>query len=321
LLALLLLVGLWLLPAGPAQAQTCSAAMTPMLFSAVSPVRGVAVNTTATLTVTCNWPSVTLTPTALACVNLGTGTTSTSQNPRTLGNGANRLQYRLAGNTSYNPLWGSTATSTTPISVVLSKPLTGTSASQQVVVNGQVLANQFTVPTVGNDTTSYTESFAGVATVNYSFYLLVQPACASLAVGSSFTPSVSASVVNDCLITATPMDFGPHGLLTGTLTAGSSLSVRCTNNDAYRIALNGGMHGTVAARNMQLSGGNALVAYQLFTDAGRTIPWGDGLQGTSMVGNTGTGNAQVINVYGSVTAQNTPVPGSYMDTVTATVYF
>jgi spore coat protein U-like protein len=117
------------------------------------------------------------------------------------------------------------------------------------------------------------------------------------------------------------MDFGTAGLLTGTLTSTSSVNVRCTNNDAYRIALNGGSNGSVTARNMVVSGGTAKVAYQLYTDANRTIPWGDGTQGTSMVGNTGTGNVQAITVYGSISPQTAPTPGNYMDTVMATVYF
>ncbi|OZI18931.1 hypothetical protein CAL26_14765 [Bordetella genomosp. 9] len=304
-----------------ADAQTCSAAMTPITFPAVSPIRGAPVSTTATLTVTCNWTLVSLAPNALVCVNLGTGSASISQNPRTLGNGANRLQYRVAGNTAYSPLWGSTATSTTPISVTLAKPALGTSASANVTVNAQVLGNQFTVPTVNNATTAYTESFGGTATVNYGYYLLGAPTCASLAAGGTFTPTITANVINDCTISATPMNFGTQGLLDRQVDAVSTLNVQCTNSDAYRIALNGGNNGTVTNRRMLRAGGTQTVDYQLYTDSSRSIPWGDGTAGTAMVENTGTGASQSVTVYGRVRAQTSPVPGAYADTVTATIYF
>jgi spore coat protein U-like protein len=36
---------------------------------------------------------------------------------------------------------------------------------------------------------------------------------------------------------------------------------------------------------------------------------------------TGNGNAQVISVYGQVPAQTSPAPGTYSDTITATIVF
>ncbi|ALM84162.1 spore coat U domain-containing protein [Bordetella sp. N] len=324
LLALTLLLAFFAcVPA--AQAQTCSAAMTPLAINSVSPVRGTSYTGSATLTVTCTWGLINLAPNAQVCVNLGTGTNSTSQNPRTLGNGSNRLQYRIAGNAGYSPLWGSTATSTTPISLVLTQPALGTTASANITINAQTLASQFTVPTVGDAATTYTESFAGVATLAYSYYLLGSPpACSTLTPQTTFTPTITASVINDCLISANTMNFGTTGLITAERRTTSLLTVQCTNNASYRIALNGGSNGTVTARNMLRSGGTAtqVIPYQLYTDSGYSIPWGDGTAGTAMYSAIGNGLAQPVTVYGRVAPQATgPVPGTYNDTVQATIYF
>ena len=72
---------------------------------------------------------------------------------------------------------------------------------------------------------------------------------------------------------------------------------------------------------MQRAGGGGTVGYQLYVDAAHTTPWGDGTAGTSMATGGGTGNQQVVNVYGVVPAQTTPAPGNYSDTITATISF
>lgn len=61
--------------------------------------------------------------------------------------------------------------------------------------------------------------------------------------------------------------------------------------------------------------------YQLYTDAGHTHAWGDGTGSTTVATGTGTGNPVAIQVYGLVPAQSTPMPGSYSDTITATISF
>jgi spore coat protein U-like protein len=109
--------------------------------------------------------------------------------------------------------------------------------------------------------------------------------------------------------------------LKSALSASSSITTRCTNGDSWRIALNGGSSGNVAARQMQRVGGGGAVNYQLYSDSSFTTAWGDGTGGTSMVTGTGTGNQQVISVFGRVPAQTTPQPGNYSDTITATITF
>ncbi len=47
----------------------------------------------------------------------------------------------------------------------------------------------------------------------------------------------------------------------------------------------------------------------------------DGTSGSSTVSGTGTGTSQTIPVYARVLPQSTPTPGSYSDTIIATVTF
>jgi spore coat protein U-like protein len=60
--------------------------------------------------------------------------------------------------------------------------------------------------------------------------------------------------------------------------------------------------------------------YALYSDVTRAINWGD-TGGTGLITGTGSGSAQSIPVYGRmVTGQLSP-PGTYADTITATVTF
>jgi spore coat protein U-like protein len=137
----------------------------------------------------------------------------------------------------------------------------------------------------------------------------------------TFAFSANANVVNNCNISATSVAFGATGVLASALSATGSITAQCTNGDSFRIALNGGASGNVAARAMQRSGGGASVGYQLYLDAAHGSAWGDGTGGTATATGTGTGAQQVFTVYGQVPAQTTPAPGSYSDTITATISF
>nr|WP_238535649.1 MULTISPECIES: spore coat U domain-containing protein [Paraburkholderia] len=296
-------------------AQTCTASPSALSFGNVSPISLSAVAATGSVTVQCTWPAVTLTPSVQVCLNMG-GTT-----PRHLSAGSNQLQYDLYQDAAHSLAWGSSTLGTTPISLTLEKPVSGTTASATVNFYGQIAANQPAVPTTGNSSTSYSQTLSQTS-LTYAFFLLLGPTCASLTTSAgSFGFTVNATVVNNCLISATNIAFTSTGVLSSALNATGAITARCTNGDAYRIALSSGSSGNVAARQMQRSGGGGTVNYQLYTDSGHTSAWGDGTAGTTMATGTGSGNALSINVYGRVPAQSTPMPGSYSDTITATITF
>jgi len=298
-----------------ASAQTCTASPSALSFGSVSPINLSAVAATGSVTVQCTWPALTLTPNVQVCLNMG-GTT-----PRYLSIAGNQLRYDLYQDAAHSLAWGSTALGTTPISVTLAKPVSGNTASATVNFYGQIAANQPTVPTTGNASTTYSQTLSQTS-LSYGFYLLLEPGCAALTTSAgSFGFTVNATVVNNCLISATNIAFTSTGVLSSALNASGAITARCTNGDAYRIALSSGSSGNVAARQMQRSGGGGTVNYQLYTDSAHTSAWGDGTAGTTMATGTGSGNAVSINVYGRVPAQSTPMPGSYSDTITATITF
>jgi spore coat protein U-like protein len=112
------------------------------------------------------------------------------------------------------------------------------------------------------------------------------------------------------------------GTYTGVAATGtSSVTVTCTNSTTYNVGFSagGGTGAIVTARAMTGPAG-AQLGYSLFSDSGRTVNWGQTV-GTDTVGGTGNGNAQVTSVYGSVAAGQYVAPGSYTDTITATVTY
>jgi spore coat protein U-like protein len=311
-----LLLGLFIWIPNDAHAQSCTASASPINFNTISPVRGLAVTGVGTVTVNCSWPLGSLLVNALVCLNLNTSP------PLAMANGINQLQYGLFQDSGHSMAWGSVYSGTTPISVTLVESLLTGTASAQVTVYGQIASNQPTVPSVGNSNTLYTQNLAAQTSINYGYYLLAAPTCASLTTsGGTFPFTVSATVVNDCIITATNMTFPSAGVLSSALQTTGAITTQCTNGDAFRIALSSGSSGNVAARQMQRSGGGGAVNYQLYLDPAYGTPWGDGTNGTSMATGTGSGTQQVISVYGQVPPQSTPVPGNYSDMITATISF
>lgn len=329
------LAGALSLGAGAARADTCTATLSALDFSKISPISALDYTATATGSVTCDWallspnfPYILLFPNVVVCLNAGLGTNSLAANPRTLGNGGNRLQYNLYRDATYADasIWGGPGVTgaTTPISFTMTSPnlLIGGTLTQAFTVYGKIAAGAAlaAVPTVANADTDYTSSFTGGATVTFAYYNLVKPACTPGG-STSFGFQVKATAVNNCTITATPIAFGTNSILSGNVRGTGTLSVRCVNNNAYQIALNGGsVNASVGNRQMKHSVTNDRVSYLLSAALDGAV-WGDGTAGTGMVTGTGTGVASPITIYGRVPSQTTPVPGDYKDTVTATIYF
>ena len=320
--------------AGNARADACTVTMSDVNFGAVSPLSSTDITVSATGTVTCAWnllsptpPYLVLFPNASICVNIGLGDGSVSLAPRTLTNGSAKLNYNLYRSATMDDasIVGSSTLPTVslPILSILTVPLlTGGSITQNFTVWGKIPAGAAlaAVPTVGNADTNYISSFAGYASINYSFYNLIQPACTASGLTSNFSFTARARVVNDCRINSAPLAFGTVGALTGAVRSTSALSVQCVNNNAYQVALNGGtVAANVAARKMKSAGGG-LVAYRLSTTLDGPL-WGDGSAGTAVFSGVGTGATVSVPMYGMVPVQSTPAPGDFRDTVTATVLF
>jgi spore coat protein U-like protein len=140
------------------------------------------------------------------------------------------------------------------------------------------------------------------------------------------TFAVTATVQATCSATATTLAFGAYTPGAGAVTNNSTISVKCTKNTPYTVALNAGSTtGDAFAQRLMASGANTL-QYNLYTTAAFGTVFGDGTAGTAMNAGTGAGvaTANTVTVYGqlpdSVTNQ-AAVPGSYSDTITVTVAY
>ncbi len=121
-----------------------------------------------------------------------------------------------------------------------------------------------------------------------------------------------------CTISANPLSFGTYsGAVRDSTT---TLSVTCTDTTAYDVGLNAGTAAAATVTNRMMTGPDgALLHYSLYSNSAYSTNWGN--SAGSWVSGTGTGNTQTLTVYGQVPANQTPTPGNYTDTITATVYY
>ena len=113
--------------------------------------------------------------------------------------------------------------------------------------------------------------------------------------------------------------FGSYDSLSGrSLDSAGSVTVSCDVGDSFSIALSSGQ-GTLLGR--QMVGGSNVMMYNLFTDAQRSVIWGDGTNGTVVVNGSGSGTSVIYTVYGRIPGgQNLPA-GAYSDSIVVTLNF
>jgi len=133
-----------------------------------------------------------------------------------------------------------------------------------------------------------------------------------------------------CTVGTSPVAFGVYDpLAAGPLDTTGNVAVTCTSVGnalvLYRVDLGTGQSGTYNTRAM--TNGVSQLNYNLYTNAARTLVWGNGTGGTRRVWNfyflQPIGSTQTDNhtVYGRIfPAQNVSV-GSYLDTLVVTVTF
>jgi spore coat protein U-like protein len=153
---------------------------------------------------------------------------------------------------------------------------------------------------------------------------MVAGAAHAATTATNFT--VTSTLLATCSATATTLAFGTYTPGTGALTGNGTVTVKCTKNSPYTVALNRGTTagGTVAQRLMA-SGANTL-QYNLFTSAAFTTVFGDGTGTSKTEAGTGAGiaTATAFTVFGQLpdnAINQTAVPGSYSDTITVTISY
>jgi spore coat protein U-like protein len=140
------------------------------------------------------------------------------------------------------------------------------------------------------------------------------------------TFAVTATVQSTCSATATALAFPAYTPGGGAQTANSTISIKCTKNSPYTVALNAGSTtGATEAQRLMANGANTL-QYNLYTTAGFATVIGDGTGGSVTSAGTGSGvaTANALVVYGQLPDSATnqaAVTGNYSDLITVTVTY
>jgi spore coat protein U-like protein len=134
--------------------------------------------------------------------------------------------------------------------------------------------------------------------------------------GSTAAPPAGATCGTFSVVSVV---FGSYDSLSShSLDSAGSVTVSCDAGDSFSIALSSGQ-GTFLGR--QMVGGSNVMMYNLFTDAQRSVIWGDGTNGTVVVSGSGSGTSVIYTVYGRIPGgQNLPA-GAYSDSIVVTLNF
>lgn len=221
--------------------------------------------------------------------------------PRSMSNGANSLTYNLYLDGAHTQIWGdgTGATSFSSGQIKLSPP---PSVDIVTTIFGNLPAQ------------------ATPASGAYSDSVIATLTCTSGGACTTTTSiPITATVQRACSISTTNLNFGTYTRVQ--LDGQSAIQLTCTNGTAWNVGLDAGTFpgATVTTRDMNGPGPFEL-GYSLFSDAGRTVNWGNTV-GTDTVPGTGTGVSQTLNVYGRIPAAQNVRPGSYVDTIVATITF
>lgn len=318
-----LLVG-WFPMQGAQAAVVCTATMTALNFGTVDLIDGTPTEASATLDYVCTNDATTQTF-ARVCFNIGDGAQSLgSFNPRNMeDSGGNDLKFQIYQSATAT-IWGSNGNTQVPnpYAVNLTIPrrttlgvngrVTGTAT-----LRGVLGSNQSTVPPG-----AYQDNFAGVHTsISQTISTTGMPTSCDTLNTDKFEFIASATVSKSCVVAATPLNFGPVDGLPGSVNIDglSTVSVTCSRPTPYTVALtpqNGNTAGSGVMR--AVTGGNTdTVPYRLYSNVGRTVPWGSS---GNLVAGTGNGLAQPLTVYGRVPTANV-TPDDYLDIVTVNVVY
>jgi spore coat protein U-like protein len=255
--------------------------------------------------------------TIYACLSIGTGSGGTTPSNRTLASGSNKLPIQITGGASWPSQIGN-----------------GTSYPMEGVVNFAVSggpggSGSYTFPIVitipapsplppaGTYSSSFTSTDFEVYWSTASRATCPILVSAGGTKTSSGTMSISATVANQCSVSASNMNFGTASLLTSALSATSNISVTCNAAIPLTIALDNGATGTGPTTRL-MTAGTHTVQYGIYKDGAHSQPWGSTV-GTNTA--SANGPSASLTAYGQVPTQAAPPPGSYADIVGVTVTY
>lgn len=290
-----------------ADAQSCSASITPPSFGAVELLSGSAATTLGAIQVSCTGTPNT---TVHVCpvFSAGSGGASVDGAVRyASGSGGGTIGYNLYLDGGYGTVWGGNFGGTTAPSMPIALGSAGNGSSANTPIYGRIFANQ---------TTALTGTYT--STIPVTLYAAYDPGACNTGTLSSTSFAVTATYDPACSLSTPALIFPSFSTLPSAVTGETSLSVTCSNGVAYQIAMDGGSTGATDPEQRRMSLGANTLAYGLYRDLGRTQPWGNS-PGIDTFGATGTGLPQARSVYGRIPVQPVPPPGTYTDTVVVTV--
>ena len=142
----------------------------------------------------------------------------------------------------------------------------------------------------------------------------------------------SASCVGvkcSCSVNGNAISFGAYvPTASGDIKVAADISVTCKafvlGVISYEIHLGPGVYGSVTDRKM--SNGSSLLSYNIYTNTGRTIIWGNGTGGTGMMSDSyllllGASRTETVSMYGKLVAGQNVSAGSYSDIIVASVIY
>jgi spore coat protein U-like protein len=220
-------------------------------------------------------------------LNAGTGAGATTSTRKMTGSASSTLNYGLFRDAAHARNWGNTVNVDTASG-------SGETPDRNFTIYPQVAAGQLVAPGTYHDTIT---AASGAGSGSFTITALVQPLCQ---------------------ITATNLVFGAY--TGGVLDAVSTLTVACTKTTTYYVNLSDGQQPDGSLLPRAIGPGGVLLSYTMFHDAARSSRWGNTYNLDGVAG-TGSGSAQTLNVYGRVAAGQLVTPGTYTDTVIATITY
>lgn len=134
--------------------------------------------------------------------------------------------------------------------------------------------------------------------------------------------TVDARQLLGCSISASPVSFGAYSVFDANPDeAEGTVNYQCLLALLIRVELNKGSSTTFDPRTMK-DGTKPPINYNLFLDSGHGTIWGDGTNNTGRISHIVIALfSHQARVYGQIPPQQDVTPGSYSDSVTASIIF
>ncbi len=136
--------------------------------------------------------------------------------------------------------------------------------------------------------------------------------------------SVTASIAATCTVSPiNALAFGSYDFANILpATAQTAIVYQCTTgvSPTANIGLNAGNAPGATTTTRKMQNGSNLLSYNLYSDPTHLLNWGNN-QGVDTVPIVANGNSQSATVYGTIPTGQAVTPGSYADTITATLTY